>query len=323
MSKEKILETAIEVLDNEINALKFVKRNLNDNIADAVEIINKSNKVIISGIGKSGAIGKKIAATFSSVGIVALFMHPVEAMHGDIGMVAEGDALILLSKSGATEELMRIVPYLKNKGVKIISIVGNLNSPLAKYSDVVLDGSVESEACPFNLAPTSSAIAALALGDVLAVCLMKARDFNREDFSNLHPSGQIGRNVNLKVSDVMHANGDLPFVKPNDTFKSAILQITDKALGCVCVCDNDMKLLGIITDGDIRRSFEKYDDIRGLTAERIMTINPITIDESAPLADALSVMENRNSQISVLPVIDLKGECKGVIRIHDIIRSGL
>lgn len=320
---EDLIFEAKRVLQEEINSLNSAKNRLSENFAVAVEMITKSNKVIVSGVGKSGIIARKIASTFSSIGVSSVFFHPVDALHGDLGMVQEGDVAILLSKSGSTQEIVNLVPYLKMRKAYIIAIVGNMQSFLSHNADIALDASVEQEACPFNLAPTSSAIVALALGDALAIACMKLKKVTIEDFSRLHPLGQIGRNITLQVSDVMYKNDFLPYIFPNATFRNAIIEITNKKLGCVCVVDNDFYLIGIITDGDVRRTLQKYEDIRGLKAKDVMTPKPITILQDAYLSEALSLMEQRESQISVLPVVDSDLRCIGVIRVHDIIKSGM
>ncbi len=316
----KILEYAKQTFDLEIDALKRTSNLLNADFEKAIKLIANSNKIIVSGVGKSGLIGQKIAATLSSIGVSAVFLHPVEALHGDIGMVQKGDVAILLSKSGNTEELIRTLPYLKMRSAYIISIVGNTNSHLANASDIVLDGSVEKEACPFNLAPTTSTTVALAIGDALAVSLMHAKNVTLEDFSRLHPLGQIGKSVSLTVRDVMHKLQDIATVSQNMMFKEVLIKMSQKPLGCCCCINENNNLLGILTDGDVRRVLNKYDDIRQLKMQDIMTQNPIKINQEAPLIEALALMENRNMQISVLPVIE-EEKLIGLIRIHDIINN--
>ena len=285
-------------------------------------MLDNANKIIVSGVGKSGIIAQKIAATLSSIGISAVFLHPVEALHGDIGMVQKGDVALLLSKSGNTEELIRTIPYLKMRSANIISIVGNINSHLASSSDIVLDGSVKKEACPFNLAPTSSTTVALTLGDALAVCLMYKKNVTLEDFSRLHPLGQIGRSVRLTVKDVMHKVQDIAIVSKDTLVKDILIEMTTKPLGCCCCIDENKKLLGILTDGDVRRVLQKYDDIRVLKMSDIMTIEPIKIKEEAYLVEAIALMENRyKKQISVLPVVDNDNKLIGLVRIHDIVNN--
>jgi arabinose-5-phosphate isomerase len=321
MDNLDVLAIAREVFASEITELQNVSRNLDDNFVRAVDYISRANKIVCSGVGKSGIIAKKIAATFSSFGVSAMFLHPVEALHGDIGAVQKGDVAILLSKSGNTEELIRLVPYLKISSAYIISITGNLNSYLARHSDAVLNGQVSREACPFNLAPTSSTTAALLLGDALAVATMKMKGVTIEDFSRLHPLGQIGRSVTLRVKDVMHTGDALPIIQIHSTFKEALIEMSRKPLGCVCICDDQHNLLGIITDGDVRRLLNRFDNLKDIVVSEVMTRNPIVIDENSLLLNALALMENRQSQINVLPVVE-NGKLLGLIRLHDIVRSG-
>lgn len=319
MTKKEIIAEAHRVLLEESNAIAKVIDYNNENLAVAVELLANANKVICTGVGKSGLIAQKIASTFSSLGIPAIFLHPVEALHGDIGSVQKGDVTIMLSKSGATEELITLFPFLESR-TKIISIVSNRNSFLAKKSAIFLDATIEKEACAINLAPTTSTTVALAIGDALAACLVKVKNFSAEDFSLNHPLGQLGKNLTLRVEHVMHSGKDLPIVSKNDSFKDAIVEITQKNLGCVCVLDGD-KLCGIITDGDVRRALAKIDSLASLSVENVMTANPISIQKDVMLGDALGIMEHRKSQINVLPVVDSENKCIGVVRLHDIVKS--
>jgi arabinose-5-phosphate isomerase len=319
MNKEEIINEAHRVFQEESDALSRLKIQNSDNIFEAVKLIIESNKVICSGVGKSGLIAQKIAATFSSLGIPALFLHPIEALHGDIGIVQDNDISILLSKSGSTDELLQLFPFLKSR-TKIISITSNKNSFLANNSDVWLDARIEKEACAINLAPTTSTTMALAIGDALAACLVKAKKFSKEDFSKNHPLGQLGRNLTLRVKDVMHSGNDLPIVNIDDDFKFAIIEITNKNLGASLVYEKN-QLVGIITDGDVRRALMTYNSIAGLKAKDVMTQKPIFTNVDTLLGDALSQMEDRKSQISILPVLDENGSCIGLLRIHDILKS--
>ncbi len=323
MGKDEIVEFAKETLQIEIDSLINLRNSLAESFADAIELILQAKKIIVSGIGKSGIIGHKIAGTLLSIGFPAVYMHSVDALHGDIGIVAEGDLVILLSKSGSTEEIVQLVPFLRNRGAKIISIVGNENSYLAKESNVCILARVEREACPLNIVPTSSALVALAVGDALAATLMKIRNFTVEDFARQHPLGQLGRNIILRVADVMHKNSNLPLIQLDASFKEAVIEITNKKLGCVCVVDEDNTLRGIITDGDVRRTFQKFDDFQSLKVANVMTPNPIKIHPEVLLGEALALMEQRESQINVLPVVDSNNKCIGVIRLHDIVRSSI
>ncbi|HRP01871.1 MAG TPA: KpsF/GutQ family sugar-phosphate isomerase [Candidatus Kapabacteria bacterium] len=320
--REDLISEAIRVFEDEIEGLQIAKNKIDSSFADAVTLISSSHKVVLSGVGKSGLIARKIAATLSSIGCSATFLHPVEALHGDIGLVQKDDVAILLSKSGTTEELNKLIPYLKFRGAKIISILGNINSTIASYSDVVLDGTVEREACPFNLAPTTSSTLALVIGDALAIAVMKVRGTTLEDFSKLHPLGLIGRSITVKVSDIMHKGTNIPTIQQSAKLKDAIIEISRKNLGCVCVVNDAYILEGIITDGDIRRVFQHTENITDLRVFDIMTKDPIKISEGAYLQEAIALMENRNSEISVLPVVDINQQLLGVIRLHDIVRSG-
>ncbi|MDR0926326.1 MAG: KpsF/GutQ family sugar-phosphate isomerase [Ignavibacteria bacterium] len=317
---EPIIERARAAISVEIEALERVSHSLDANFVAAVRLILSSHKVIVSGVGKSGIIGQKISATLSSTGVTAVYMHPVDALHGDIGMVQSDDVAILLSKSGNTEELVRLIPYLKMRNAKIIAIVGNLTSYLASNADIVLDGSVAIEACPFNLAPTASTTAALALGDALAICLMSERGFTLEDFSRLHPLGQIGRATTLCVKDVLHKPEEVAIGGLGTKFKDALIKMSEKPLGCICVLGSSDELLGILTDGDIRRALQGYSNVLEITLGEIMTAKPVTVGLSAPLVEPLALMENRERQISVLPVVE-NGKFMGLVRLHDILRK--
>jgi arabinose-5-phosphate isomerase len=314
-----IINYAREVIKSELLAIERISLSLDNKFEVAIDFLSKADKIIVMGIGKSGIIARKIAATMTSVGTPAIFLHPVEGLHGDIGIVGRNDVALLLSKSGSTEELLRIIPYLIKRKIPIISIVGNLDAPIIKLSDVVLNATIDKEACPLNLAPTASTMAALAIGDALAMVLMKQKEISREDFALLHPSGQIGKNITVTVKEVMHTGTALPTVLPSESFRNALIVSTEKSLGCICVVDTNKKLVGIITDGDIRRILQVHDDIRTLSVSDVMISNPITTNQDALLGDVLFLMEKRPRQISVLPVVDEIGQCIGVIRIHDIL----
>ena len=323
INESQIIQQAREIFELDSISIVETRNNINSDFAKAVELISEAKRVFVSGIGKSGIIARKISATFASIGIPSYFLHPVEALHGDIGMIEMNDVLILLSKSGGTEEIVCLIPYLKSRNAKIIAIVGNMDSFLSRNSDIVLNGSVAKEACPFNLAPTTSTLVALAIGDALAVCAMKYKDVNLNDFSRNHPLGQIGRNITLQVKDVMHKGNTLPTVNSKATFRDSIIEITDKGLGCVCIMDEEHKLIGVITDGDVRRTLQTHDDIRQLKAVDVMTKTPVTVIEDIYLGDALAVMVTRESQINILPVVDGNGKVVGIVRMHDIVRSGI
>lgn len=316
-------EKVVELLRLEAGAIERTAQILDkDSVERAVEILACcESKVIITGVGKSGVIAQKIAQTLVSTGTVAVFVHPSDALHGGLGVVTKDDVVIALSNSGETDELLLILPAIKMRGVKIIAIVGNLNSTLARNSDVALDASVDKEACPLNLAPTTSTTVALAIGDALAMTLMEVKNLTEEDFAANHPAGRLGKRLTLKVSSLMHES---PNIAPDANWLEVVKAISKFALGAVNVVDENDKLIGIVTDGDLRRTIEKTapEDFSTLTAEQMMTHNPITATAEMLAFDALQIMENRTSQISVLPVVKNE-KCVGLLRIHDIVRSGL
>jgi arabinose-5-phosphate isomerase len=318
-------EIARTVLEDEARSIAAAAARLDHNWAEAVELLlGHKGKVVVSGIGKSGHVGQKIAATLASTGTPAVFLHAAEAVHGDLGIYTPGDPSILISKSGSTAELLRLIPILRQFRSPLIAIVGNPNAPMAKQADIVLDARVDREADPLNLAPTCSTTVALALGDALAVALMQARRFTDQDFARYHPAGQLGRNLWLRVADVMHQDEAVAWVKPETPLRQVIIGMSQHPLGAACVVDQDRLLLGIITDGDLRRVLLTQEDIRGLRAADCMTLHPITITPLASLKEATRLMEDRPSQISVLPVVDpVSQRCLGVIRIHDIYQPEL
>jgi len=318
------IEVARATLFAEAEAIRVAAERLDGRIAQVVDLILASNgKVVVTGMGKSGHIGQKIAATLCSTGTPAVFLHAAEATHGDLGIYSPGDPTVLISKSGATSELVHLIPILRQFKTPLIGILGNLTSPLAEQVDVVLDGRVVREADPLNLAPTSSTTVALALGDALASALMHARRFSDTDFARFHPSGQLGRNLQLVVSDVMHTGPQVAWVAPEARLRDVVIAMTDHPLGAACVVDASRSLAGIITDGDLRRALQSHDDIRLLTARDIMTPHPIAVSEDMSLQEASKVMEDRPSQISVLPVLGADHRVLGLIRIHDIYQAGL
>ncbi|GIV56627.1 MAG: arabinose 5-phosphate isomerase KdsD [Candidatus Kapaibacterium sp.] len=322
MTANERIEEARRILRIEAAAVARLADSVGESFARAIELLLGARLIVVSGIGKSGIIAQKIASTLSSVGSPALFLHPVEALHGDIGVLSDRDVAIVLSRSGTTAELVALLPYLKQRGLPIIAITGSTNGHIASAAEVVLDAHVEQEACPWDAVPSASTTAALALGDALALVLMQAKGFTISDYARSHPMGQLGRNLTLRVSDVMAKGDAIPRIALSASFREAIIEISRKGLGCVCVLDGD-KLCGIITDGDVRRSLERYEDIRPISAADVMTPNPITIHPEALLGEALATMERRQRQIGVLPVVGSEGECLGVVRIHDIIRSTL
>jgi arabinose-5-phosphate isomerase len=307
-------------MEAEAEAIASAAGRLDARFSRAVELIlAHQGKIVVTGIGKSGRVAEKLVATFSSTGTPAVFLHPAEAVHGDLGVYAPEDPTIMISKSGATAELLRLVSVLRDFRSPLIGILGNASSPLASEVDILLDASVRAEADPQNLAPTSSSAAALALGDALAIAVMQGRCFTPEEFAVYHPAGQLGRNLELRVSRVMHGAADTAWAKPEDSLRSVVIAMTRHPLGAACVIDGEGRLAGLITDGDLRRALERHDDIRTLCAAEIMTRNPTTIEPEARLADALRLMEDRPSQIYVLPVVEREtGRCLGLLRLHDV-----
>lgn len=313
-----ILKEAKEVFEIEIEEMKKVMNRLDDNFVEAVMILkNLKGKVVVTGIGKSGIIGTKIAATLASTGTLAIFMHAAEGLHGDLGMISHNDVVIAISNSGNSDEVISILPAVKKIGAKIIAMTGNKNSKLAKSADIILDIGVEKEACPLNLAPTSSTTVTLAMGDALSAVLIKEKQFKPENFALYHPGGSLGRRLLLRVRDVMHKGNELPAVSENEGIEKILAELTDKRMGGVCVIENE-KLLGIITEGDIRRALKNKEIFFELKAADIMTKNPTRVNSSDMAIDALEIMENRKSQISVLPVME-NDKVVGIIRIHDLI----
>ena len=318
-----ILQVASNVLKIEAKSILALISRLDENFEKMVDFLfNIKGKVILTGIGKSGIVARKISSTLASTGTPSFFMHPAEAAHGDLGMVCGDDAVIVLSNSGDTKEIMSILPSIKLIGAKIISFSGNKDSFLFELSDYFFDISVTQEACPFNLAPTASTTAQLAMGDALAVCLLKKRNFLEEDFARLHPGGSIGRKF-LKVHEVMHTGDKIPLVKETSMLSEAIMEMTSKRLGLTGVVDSAGNLSGIIVDGDIRRALMSKKNIFNRPAKDIMTVNPKTIVRDALAQAALKKMEDL--KITSLFVLDSPEDLKpvGVIHIHDIIRSGI
>jgi arabinose-5-phosphate isomerase len=316
-----------ELLKVESDAIAQTATRLNpEQVERVVELLaNCRGKVVILGVGKSGIIAQKIAATMTSVGTAALYLHPSDALHGGLGIVQPDDVVIVLSNSGETDEIVAMLPYLKNRNVGIVAIVGNLNSTLAQRADAVLDASVDQEACPLNLAPTTSTTVALAIGDALAVTLMKVKGLTSNDFASNHPAGRLGKRLTLRVADLMHCDAENPTISTGSSWVEVVRAISKGGLGAVCVVDSSERLAGIITDGDLRRAIEQrdHDALALLKCDDFMTRKPTVATPELLAFDALQLMENRPSQISVLPVVDSEGRCIGLIRVHDIVRSGL
>jgi len=316
----RIVEVGRETIRKESEAVAALADRIGEAFEEAVKAIGScKGKVVVTGMGKSGIIGRKIAATFSSTGTPAIFLHPAESVHGDIGLVDESDVALAISKSGETEEVLQLIPELKRMGVLVISMVGCLDSQLAGSSDVVLDVSVDSEACPNGLAPTSSTAAALAMGDALAVALLSLRDFSPEDFARLHPGGRLGKRL-AKVEEMMVTGTYLPVVRSDSPMKEAILEMTAKR-GITSVVGKDGRLVGVITDGDLRRLLEKTSDIFSLKCRDVMTRNPRTIDRDSLAAKGVKIMEDQG--ITALLVLDDVRRPIGVLHLHDLMRAGV
>lgn len=322
VDKVEILKLAHEVFDIEADSISKLKDKLNDDFIKAIDVLyNCKGRVIVSGMGKSGLIGRKIAATFSSTGTPSYYLHPAESTHGDSGVITREDVVIAISNSGETAELLQLLPLIKRFGIKLIAMTGKDNSTLAQKSDMVLDVAVEKEACPLGLAPTASTTATLAMGDALAVCLLQKRGFTPQDFLMFHPSGALGKGILYRISDIMISGNDLPIIKSDKTFKDAVVEVSSKNLGVAIVVDDNLKTLGILTDGDIRRILLKYNDISTLILKDVMTKNPITIKKDELAAKALQIMEQHS--ITSIVINDDKGSPEGLIHIHDLLKAGV
>ncbi len=316
------IEKGKEVIRMEAEAIQALEEKIGEEFQKAIDILLAcKGRVIITGLGKSGIIGQKIASTMTSTGTAAIFIHAAEGLHGDLGAVLKDDVVICISKSGSTIEILNLMPLLKHLKVKIISITGNINSPMAKRSDVVLDVSVSSEACPFDLVPTSSTTATLVLGDALALALFQERGLSVEDFARYHPGGDIGKKYFLKIDDIMRTENDIAKVRENTPIPETIIEITSKRLGATCILDENDSLTGIITDGDLRRQIEQKHDIWKLYARDIMTSNPKCIQKGVLAVEALYLMEKHS--INQLIVIDKNNDVVGMVHLHDLLKAGL
>jgi arabinose-5-phosphate isomerase len=319
-----IIDQAKDVFRKEAGAILSLIDRINEDFVTAVDILKScSGKVIVTGIGKSGIIAQKLASTLACSGTPALFLHPAEGIHGDIGMVAKDDVVIAVSNSGETDELLKILPVIKRLGIKLIVVTGNAGSLLSKSGDVVLDLGVQEEACPLGLVPTTSTATAMAMGDALALALLESRGFKEEDFAALHPGGTLGRKLLLRVQDLMHVREALPVVCAQDPMKVALIEMTSKRLGVTAVVTEQGELAGIITDGDLRRGLEQKKNLLSLTAGDVMTRNPKTIDRDALAAQALQMMEQYS--ITSLFIVSATGRKRpeGIIHLHDLLKAGI
>lgn len=323
--EDVMLEQARQVLRMEAEAVLEQVERIDEHFKAAVEMIMACpGRTVITGMGKSGIIGRKMAATLASTGTPSFYLHPAEGIHGDLGMVTEGDVVIALSNSGETGEVLHILPSLRRIGAKLIAMVGNPNSTLAKNSDIVLNVGVTREACPLGLAPTSSTTAALAYGDALALALLSKRKFTASQFAVFHPGGSLGRKLLLTVEDIMHSGTENPLVKADISVQDALFVITDKGLGAVSVVDDNNKMLGVLTDGDIRRGLSKGVDFLKRPVTELMTASPKTITKEKLAAQALHIMEsNRPKPITVLPVVDAENHVIGLLHMTDLVRQGV
>jgi arabinose-5-phosphate isomerase len=316
----RLLQLAHDTLDIEANALLGLQKKLSSSFVQAVRAVLKvRGRVVIMGMGKSGHVGRKIAATLASTGTPAMFVHPAEASHGDLGMVKEIDLVLAISNSGESDELAAILPVLKRQGVPLVAMTGSAQSTLAQHADIVLDSSVDKEACPLNLAPTASTTAQMALGDALAVALLDARGFKAEDFARSHPGGSLGRRLLTHVADVMRKDDAVPRVLPTDSFSALMREMSDKGLGASAIVNDQGRVLGIFTDGDLRRLIEKGVDMRNLSAQEVMKANPRTLRVDALAAEAAEMMETH--RITSLLVVDAQGMLCGAINSNDLMRA--
>lgn len=322
MTDNEIIKTGKNVIRIEANAVANLEQSINSDFVKAVEIIyNTKGRVVLTGMGKSGLIARKIVATFNSTGTAAIFMHPTDALHGDLGMVRKEDVVIIISKSGSTDEISKLLPMFKRLGVKLIAMSSNPDSLFVQESDIFLNISVKEEACPYDLAPTSSTTATLVMGDALSVALLKKRGFTEEDFALLHPGGSLGKRLSLKIDEIMTKGNGVPVVSENSSIKDIIFEMTSKRLGTTCVVNKDGKLSGVITDGDLRRLLEKTMDVKNLVATDIMSKNPKVTDKDHLASFALQIMESH--KITSLIVADREKKPIGIIHLHDLLKLGL
>jgi arabinose-5-phosphate isomerase len=319
---KKMIELGLEVIDIEARAINALRSRVDDAFAAAcVTMMKCEGRVVVTGMGKSGHIGSKIAATLASTGTPAFFVHPGEASHGDLGMITPGDVVLALSNSGETAEVLTILPLLKRMNTPLIGMTGKPNSTLAREADVHIDVGVEKEACPLDLAPTASTTAALVMGDALAIALLEARGFTHEDFALSHPGGSLGKRLLLRVRDLMHSEERIPAVRADATLREALLEMTAKGLGMTAVLDTRGDLLGVFTDGDLRRCFDREADLRGALVKDLMTSGGVRIQADKLAAEALAIMEER--KISALLVTDDDGRLIGALNMHDLLRAGV
>lgn len=320
--KKSLIDSAQDVIDAEIDAIQTLRNRLDSNFENSCEaILACKGRVIISGMGKSGHISNKIAATLASTGTPAFFVHPGEALHGDLGMITSEDVVVAISNSGTTEEVVTLATIVKRLGVIVIGMSGDKSSPLSEVSDFHLDIAVDKEACPLGLAPTSSTTVTLVLGDALAVALLEARGFTSEDFARSHPGGRLGKRLLVHVKDIMHTGKDTPICLPDTSLNDAILQMTGKKLGATLIADENNSLLGIFTDGDLRRCFEQQIDLHDINIGEIAQLNCIYTKADELAVNVVNLMQEK--EITVLPVVDDSRKVIGIIHMHDLLKAGI
>ncbi len=323
LNEEKVLQIGQAVLQTEAEAILALKPRIDSNFVNACRhMLRCEGRIVVTGMGKSGHIGDKIAATLASTGSPAFFVHPGEASHGDLGMITTGDVVLALSNSGETDELLTILPLLKRLGVPLITLTGNPESRLARAADANIDVSVEKEACPLGLAPTASTTAALAMGDALAVALLEARGFTEEDFARSHPAGSLGRRLLLRIEDLMHSGEQIPQINSDANLSAALLEMSNKGLGMTCIVDSKGKLLGVFTDGDLRRLLDHGEiSINEVKIDEVMHRNCTAVESQILAAEALRIMDEK--RINALPVVDMEHRLIGALNMHDLLRAGV
>lgn len=322
MTPELTIQKAKEVIRVEADAIAALSSRIDGNFVDAVELVFEcKGRVIVTGVGKSGLVARKIAATLASTGTSAFFIHAAEGLHGDLGVVREEDVILIVTKSGETSEISALIPQLRNIGVKLITITGTLDTSLTRVSDIVLDASVKEEACPHDLAPTASSTAALVMGDALAVSLLERRGFTMEDFASIHPGGNLGKKLLTRIEDLMYTGDHLPIMQEDSLFKDVILEMNRKRFGAVCIVDDKGKLKGIITEGDLRREIEKGEAILQSKASESMSTKPKVVSAQTLAVDALALLEEFN--ILQLIMVDEDGKPIGMIHLHDLLDAGI
>lgn len=320
--EKRLISLGLAVIDTEANSLRDLAKRLNTDFAQACQFcLDCEGRIVVTGMGKSGHIGGKIAATLASTGTPAFFVHPGEASHGDMGMITSKDVVVAISNSGETQEISILLPLIKRLGVPLISLTGNADSTLAQAADINLDVSVENEACPLGLAPTSSTTTALAMGDALAIALLEERGFSEDDFALSHPGGSLGKKLLLRVADVIHRDQEMPMVSENSLLKDALVEMSAKGLGMTTVVDKEQKVLGIFTDGDLRRAMDNDVDVHTAIMSEVMTSGGTKITEKMLAAEALTLMQEK--RINALLVLAENQSLKGVLNMHDLLRAGV